>query len=253
LQNRYVGDVGDFGKYGLLKVLCRPVRNDGPALRLGVVWYLTPDEAHNNDGRFTEYLEQASKNHLAFRACDSDLYDSLGAIVRGGKRNVAAIRQGRILPESTVYYEPILDLKRDKLRSTRAARLQGRQEWVKGAFQATEGYEAVFVDPDNGIGSTSQAYSTRGAKYVLLEEVKPFLDRGQTFVIYHHLNRQAPADIQINQQITRVRQCMGASTKIIARRYRRGSSRVFFALSREPQVARLLKPGFPRSNQLSWI
>lgn len=43
MQNRYVGDVGDFGKYHLLKALCRG--DDGKAaLSLGVVWYLVPDE-----------------------------------------------------------------------------------------------------------------------------------------------------------------------------------------------------------------
>ena len=44
MQDRYVGDVGDFGKYGLLRALC------GGDLTLGVVWYLYPDEEANNDG-----------------------------------------------------------------------------------------------------------------------------------------------------------------------------------------------------------
>ena len=44
VQDRYVGDVGDFGKYGLLRALC------GGDLTLGVVWYLYPDEEANNDG-----------------------------------------------------------------------------------------------------------------------------------------------------------------------------------------------------------
>ena len=38
MQDRYVGDIGDFGKYGLLRALC------GRDLYLGVVWYLIPDE-----------------------------------------------------------------------------------------------------------------------------------------------------------------------------------------------------------------
>ena len=35
MQDRYVGDVGDFGKYGLLRSLCRADEHGG-ALRLGV-------------------------------------------------------------------------------------------------------------------------------------------------------------------------------------------------------------------------
>ena len=38
MQNRYTGDIGDFGKLGLL----RQLRQTG--LSIGVNWYLTPDE-----------------------------------------------------------------------------------------------------------------------------------------------------------------------------------------------------------------
>ena len=78
MQNRYVGDVGDFGKYGLLRALCRPSGAENRPLRLGVVWYLTTDETHNNDGRHIGYLEPTPKNLRDFRACDPDLYDTLG-------------------------------------------------------------------------------------------------------------------------------------------------------------------------------
>ena len=36
MQDRYVGDVGDYGKYGLLRSLCRGDEH-GVALRLGVL------------------------------------------------------------------------------------------------------------------------------------------------------------------------------------------------------------------------
>ena len=38
MQDCYVGDIGDFGKYGLLRSLCGG-DDYGPALRLGVLWY----------------------------------------------------------------------------------------------------------------------------------------------------------------------------------------------------------------------
>jgi hypothetical protein len=54
MQNRYVGDVGDFAKYALL----RSISNGTPrALRLAVIWYLYPDEIHNSDGRHVSYLD----------------------------------------------------------------------------------------------------------------------------------------------------------------------------------------------------
>ena len=84
LQNRYVGDLGDFGKYGLLKALC------GDTLKLGVNWYLIPDESHN--GKHTAYLKSTHKDSTAYRSCDPELYDSLRKIVFINKcRNVEAM------------------------------------------------------------------------------------------------------------------------------------------------------------------
>lgn len=77
MQNRYTGDIGDFGKLGLL----RQLRLTG--LSIGVNWYLTPDETHNGDGRHIAYL----KND-AFRVCDEQLWSVLGQIVNTGKRQV---------------------------------------------------------------------------------------------------------------------------------------------------------------------
>ena len=65
MQNRYVGDIGDFGKYHLLKTLCAG-NNTALALSLGVVWYRVPDENHNDDGKHIRYLEQTPSN-LAFQ------------------------------------------------------------------------------------------------------------------------------------------------------------------------------------------
>ena len=85
MQDRYVGDVGDFGKYGLLRYLTgqreAPSTSDMP-MRLGVVWYLYPDESHNADGKYTGYLDDTLSNHARFRACDPDLYDTMRRLVK---------------------------------------------------------------------------------------------------------------------------------------------------------------------------
>ena len=56
MQDRYFGDVGDFGKYGLLRVLSGFWAE--PRLKLGVVWYLFPNETHNADGGLISYLQR---------------------------------------------------------------------------------------------------------------------------------------------------------------------------------------------------
>jgi hypothetical protein len=92
MQNRYVGDIGDFAKYGLLRAVLREAK-----FRLGVMWYCVPDESHNNDGRHSKYVAPTEQNHQKFRRCDPILYDALGELVAEGQRNLSAIRDSNIL------------------------------------------------------------------------------------------------------------------------------------------------------------
>lgn len=73
MQNRYVGDVGYFGKYGLLRLLCLG-KGAGKQLSLGVVWYLVSDESHNEDEKYISYLNLTAENHRRFRLCDPPMY-----------------------------------------------------------------------------------------------------------------------------------------------------------------------------------
>ena len=56
MQNRYVGDVGDFAKYALLRRLAGSLEER--PIRLGIVWCLYPDESHNSDGSHVSYLRR---------------------------------------------------------------------------------------------------------------------------------------------------------------------------------------------------
>jgi hypothetical protein len=56
VQNKYAGDVGDFGKYALLNFM-----QEKSGLSLGVVWYLVePDHTDGDhqakDGKHISYL-----------------------------------------------------------------------------------------------------------------------------------------------------------------------------------------------------
>jgi hypothetical protein len=47
MKNQYFGDVGDYGKYGLLRFLA------GNNIKIAVNWYLTPDDG-SNDGNISQ-------------------------------------------------------------------------------------------------------------------------------------------------------------------------------------------------------
>ena len=45
MQDRYAADVGDFEKLGMLREL------ETNGLKVGIKWYLIPNESHNADGK----------------------------------------------------------------------------------------------------------------------------------------------------------------------------------------------------------
>lgn len=79
MQDRYTGDIGDYIKYALLRAL-------SPGLKLGVAWYLYPDEGHNSDGKHVQYLHDPQR----WRHLDPELFDALRNIV-AGNRSVSAV------------------------------------------------------------------------------------------------------------------------------------------------------------------
>jgi len=171
MQNRYTGDVGDFGKIGLLRTL----RASG--LSVGVNWYLVPNESHNDDGRYVQYLEDDS-----FRQCDEELWMKLNQIV-SGQRNVSMIQNAQLL--DAVYYSDILDFS----GKTKAERKADREKWHSKALTALSEVDLVFVDPDNGLLVSSAAGKRKENKYVTPDEIEDYYRQGSSVVYYQHKAR----------------------------------------------------------------
>jgi hypothetical protein len=219
MQNRYVGDVGDFAKYALLRRLAgRPTEE---ALRLGIVWCLFPDESHNNDGRHVSYLRAPG-----FASLDDDLRVRLERIVRSG-RSIAAIQETSILPPDTVFCDASASPRPGK-KLTRQERLRHRLEWATECFEATEGCDLIFFDPDNGLEVASVAkHQPGGGKYMYWDELAPFWERGDALLVYHHLNRTMSAAEQVKELAERICTKLDGAFAIPLV-FRRGSCRVFW-------------------------
>jgi len=232
MQNRYVGDVGDFGKYGLLRALCLPGSDASRGFSLGVIWYLVPDESRNADGKHTTFLRLAPAKAAEYRDCDPSLYHSLREIVDGKARHVASIRESGILPAGTVFLEEPLTF--DGMPHTgpaaREARLKHRGDWLQRALDATAGCDVIFVDPDNGLEVKTQRHTRRGAKHVFFDELVPYLRRGQSLVIYHHMARNRSAADQIQQRVAQIVERLRGCDAPFGLRYGRGTARAFFVV-----------------------
>ena len=246
MQDRYVGDVGDFGKYGLLRALCGLKDRARPFLSLGVVWYLTiPDElgeTHLNDGKHVGYLRRNGKNDRTYRVCDEELCDKLALIVNQNKRKVSAIQAAGILPRGTVYVDEVVrnNGRPGKATTINQGRLLQREAWLKLAYMRTARKDTVFLDPDNGLASDRvNPCSRKETKYVFLDDLEPYINRKQSLIIYHHTSRQGTTQQQANKWKGRLRSRYPQIKTIWALVYRRGSSRTFFIIPSKSHKALL--------------
>ena len=234
MQDRYTGDIGDYGKYGLLRQLCGLRDDNAEPLPLGVVWYRPEPETVEsdppNDGKHIAYLrpEQAPR----FRPCDPVLYDALHKIVvQCGDRRVKKVEQSGVLGPDAVFYDAYTPGPTPNARGE--VRAVPRRAWTEQALRATEDCDLVFLDPDNGLEPKGVSIrSVRATKYAYLEEVAPLVERGQSLVIYHHLSRNGTNADQIARWLDRLRQEFNPAD-IFALRYRRGTARAFFVLAQD--------------------
>ena len=173
MQNRYTGDIGDYGKLGLLRVL------HSSELSIGVNWYLTPDESHNGDGRHIGYL-----NKEQYQACDKQLWSELKRIVESEQREIAALENEDIL-QATYYSQPF-----DFAGKTKSERTKLRSEWHKEAAAVLNNTEIVFVDPDNGLIVPSAEGTVKANKYVEPQELADYYSKGSSVIYYQHKARR---------------------------------------------------------------
>jgi len=250
MQDRYAGDLGDFLKLGLLRWLAAP--SDETPVRLGVVWFLAPEESHNADGRHVAYLDPTTPAGRALRPLDPDLYDRLAAMVAEGNRSVVGLEARGVLPAGSRTFADRLDL-RDLAPSARTARVDRRRRWLDAAAAATADCSLVFFDPDNGVrrsDHSTPSHRTRAEKHTYLSELRPFVERGQSVVVYHHADRSAPVPVQAQRRLADLRDELGVEP-LAAVRASRGTTRLFLVVPAETHRS-LLRHRLTRLDDSVW-
>jgi hypothetical protein len=225
MQDRYSGDVGDFGKFSLLRYLFNE-----PRYRIGVLWYLFPNESHNGDGGHVEYLR-----NRGFLDCDKGLCERLSSIV-SGNRSVAALEEARLLPVNTVYFSEPLDFHKkfpSQTQEDRQQRQRGRAQWFSKALVEISNCNIAFLDPDNGlqIPSCPKTAQLKSGKFAYYSEISKLTKDKDVTVIYHHLGRNGTHAAQISGRAAELRQHVDPSDTIFAVRYRPYSPRAYFIVA----------------------
>lgn len=229
MQNRYVGDIGDFANNGLLRWLCGVTGNPQTNhwLRLGVVEYLNEPagaEAKNRDGSRIQYLCTSPicgpDNKRDYHGCDVSLYDSLKGIVEEGKRNVLEVRNRGILPGASYYCSPI-------------SRRVDRAQWLADALAKVNEVKAniVFLNPDKGI---APEYDGNSTAHVYMRDLEGFVQDGKSLVIYHHFDHSTKDDTA-KKQICRLAEGLHCkfNRHIRVLRWRRIQTRFYFIVAQK--------------------
>ena len=126
MKNQYVGDIGDYGKYGLLRFLT----NHG--IKIGINWYLTENDG-SSDGRYTGYLNRSEE-----AIYDSELFKSLQKIAFRSDKTVRMIEDANIIPRAEFYSQVL------RSRSLEAdERELNRRLWFNNAALVFENAEIV--------------------------------------------------------------------------------------------------------------
>lgn len=210
MQDKYVGDIGDFGKYSLLNALSE-------GRRLGVAWYKCPADI-NNDGKHTGYLD----NPRDWRHHDPDVFDGLKTIVSAQKRLISEVENSRFFGNHIFASEEI-DLNASKYLT----RVDQRRRWFNRTCTQLETANIIFADPDNGIlkSESFKPGRMKHGKSISEREIQA-LSGNRPIVVYHHNSRFSgghDAEIEFWQRR------LGSGTSAI--RFRYGTARTYFLLN----------------------
>ena len=169
MKHQYFGDINDYRKYGLLRLL------SGGTLRLGVCWMLTLDDGRT-DGKFIQYLHAP---HI-WRAYDPPLFDALHQVVNVARlRSVHQAEQLSILPAADFYTHLLFD-----------NRMQ-RQGYFQRMLQQFQDVDLVFFDPDNGIETASVKLGQKASsKFLYWSELLTTYQGGHSVLFYQHFRRE---------------------------------------------------------------
>src|SRR5882672_11970115 len=170
MQNKYVGDIGDFVKLALLRKLL-------PNYRLGLIWWLVADEQNKGDGRHVKYFEGNRSAH--WRSLDMNLFDGLRTIVMQQRRHIGALESAHFLPNCLFVSEPI------PLPLNVSERMGSREAWIGRARDLLKECNLLFLDPDNGLEPIRFRPNTKGGiKAVTFRDLECLQDEKRILIVY---------------------------------------------------------------------
>ncbi len=207
MKNQYVADIGDYGKYGLLRFLA------ARGIRIGINWYYTPNDG-SRDGKYTDYL----KDHQN-RVYDPELFDALKEIAFLENKSVQMVESAQLIPNAEYFSEELTGT-----GSVPATRKMNRHLWFNNSMLILKHSALIFADPDNGITFRLKDTTKGNEKYVLPEEIVAYYSGGKDVVFYCHKGRRTSKDWE--QTKSEIRTYV-RDAQILVLTYHRGTQRSY--------------------------
>ncbi|MCF6205828.1 MAG: hypothetical protein L3J47_02880 [Sulfurovum sp.] len=226
MQNRYVGDVGDFGKFQLFRFLFNHHASAMYGKTLAQIWFMHSGAGEkNNDGRHIDYFERMNGS-------DAFLEHSLMNLLMEERREVEELERLKLLPNAKFFYDEV------------PRPYEDRQAWFERALWFAHKSDVVAVAPDNGMalrclrseGRFEMLYADRDyrqkvypQKYIFADEIGRLfsLPSIEVVIVYQHLGRCMSHTKQIATLKAQLKETYPFVTAIKHTPY---SPRVFFFL-----------------------
>ncbi len=178
MKLQYLGDVSDYRKFALLRLLAR-----AGGFKIGVCWMLTGADARS-DGNRRAYLQQPAK----WRAFDAELFDRLADVPNSPDLGDL----GRIEVDGTIMNATFFN---DETPDDRA----GRETSHRACMTKFIGCDLAFFDPDNGLDVLSCRRGWKNSsKYAFVDELADHYAAGRSVLVYQHFPRQLRPAFLVN-------------------------------------------------------
>ena len=171
MQDRYAGDIGDYGKFAMFRAM------EAQGLKLGINWYRTETAAFeiHDDGKY--------RIPEKFETCDPQLSAALNAIFDSvDNRSVQKLERANLLKCEHYISELV------------PRNIGERLGWHRRALTYFNDCDLVFLDPDNGLNVKSvKQGSQKSVKYVWLDEITDYISNRKSVIFYNHRPRKKAA------------------------------------------------------------
>jgi len=178
MKNQYIGDVKDYGKYGLIRFL------EANGVKFGINWYATANDS-TNEGNDIAYLNKPPQ-----RTYDPWLYDYLGSLINEDNKRIEKIEDSDVFA-TKIFYNVELHSHDVSVNMRREV----REKWHRTALLIFREVEMVFFDPDTGILPKSLTTGRQYAeKYVSPQELRDYYVMGKDLLCFCYRNHNIAKD-----------------------------------------------------------